>query len=541
MSATTDPRQKLNDELAGAGIEIRGPVSPEYAEVLTPEALRFVAGLSRRFDEPRRELLERRVLRRAAWARGEAPDFLPDTKGIREGDWRVASIPDDMRKRAVEITGPVDRKMIINALNSGSDVFMADFEDANSPTWANNVEGQINLRDAVRREIELTTPEGKHYELNDEIATLLVRPRGWHLVEKHVLVDGQPVSGSLFDFGLFFFHNAAEQLERGTGPYFYLPKLESHLEARLWNDVFLHAQEELGMPRGSVRATVLIETLPAAFEMDEILYELREHSSGLNCGRWDYIFSFIKTFRTRPDYVLPDRGQVTMTRHFMNSYVELLIQTCHRRGAHAMGGMAAQIPIKSDPQANEEALEKVRQDKLREVKAGHDGTWVAHPGLVPIAAEIFDEHMDGPNQIDRLREDVHVTRADLIKPPAGEITERGLRHNVDVGLQYLESWLMGIGCVPIYYLMEDAATSEISRSQVWQWVRHEAKLSDGRTVTPELVREIMKEELEKIRGMVGAERFDSGRYELASQIFEKVATEEEFTEFMTLVAYDHID
>jgi malate synthase len=541
MSPTPVSEGRSLESLTAEGIEIKGPITHGYSDILTAEALRFVAKLARSFEARRQELLQRRMNRQRKWDDGELPDFLPETREVREGQWTVASIPADMLDRRIEITGPVDRKMVINALNSRANVFMADFEDANSPTWANNVEGQINLRDAVRREIAYTSPEGKEYELADSIATLLVRPRGWHLVEKHVLVDGKPVSGSLFDFGLFFFHNAAQQIERGTGPYFYLPKLESYLEARLWNDVFNVAQDELGIPRGTIRATVLIETLSAAFEMDEILYELREHSSGLNCGRWDYIFSYIKKFRSWPDHVLPDRGLVSMDRHFLNAYVELLIKTCHRRAAHAMGGMAAQIPIKNDPAANEQALDKVRQDKRREVDAGHDGTWVAHPGLVPLAKEIFDSRMHGLNQLDRLRDDVHITPADLVAVPGGDITERGLRHNVDVGVQYLESWLRGVGCVPIYNLMEDAATSEISRSQVWQWVRHEASLNDGRTVTPQLVRQTTAEELEKLRQVLGAERFDAGRFDLASRIFEDITTRTQFTEFMTLVAYDHID
>ncbi len=540
-STTSDHRARFNQVLKQDGIEIHGPVTSEYTGILTSAALQFLAQLSRRFEGRRQELLGARVERQQAWDEAVPPMFPAETQSIRDADWQVAPIPDDLLDRRVEITGPVDRKMIINALNSGANVFMADFEDANSPTWANNVEGQINLRDAVNRQISFTSPEGKSYELNDTIATLLVRPRGWHLVEKHLWVDGRPISGSLFDFGLFFFHNAANQIKRGTGPYFYLPKLESYLEARLWNDVFNWAQDELGIPRGTIRATVLIETLSAAFEMDEILYELREHSSGLNCGRWDYIFSFIKKFRYHSAFVLPDRGQVTMDRHFLNSYVELLIQTCHRRGIHAMGGMAAQIPIKSDPEANEQALEKVRQDKLREVRAGHDGTWVAHPGLVPVAKALFDAHMSGANQLDRLREDVRITAEDLTKVPEGGISEQGLRHNIDVGIQYLESWLRGTGCVPIYNLMEDAATSEISRSQVWQWVRHGARLDDGRQVTAELVRQTMAEELDKLRRLLGSERFDVGEFELASRIFDEITTKPEFTEFMTLVAYDHID
>jgi malate synthase len=502
------------------------------AQILTSEANTFLDRLARKFEGRRRELLARRRVRQHEIDDGRMPDFLPETAGIRQEEWKVAPIPNDLLDRRVEITGPVDRKMIINALNSGASVFMADFEDSNSPTWQNNVEGQLNLRAAVNGTITYTSPEGKRYELAPPLATLLVRPRGWHLDERHFLVDGKPISGSLFDFGLYFFHNAAQLIEKGTGPYFYLPKLESHLEARLWNDVFGFAQDELGIPRGTIRATVLIETILAAFEMDEILYELREHSSGLNCGRWDYIFSFIKKFRNRPDFVLPDRATLTMDRHFLNSYVELLIQTCHRRGIHAMGGMAAQIPIKNDPAANEKALEKVRQDKLREVRAGHDGTWVAHPGLVPIAKEVFDAHMKEANQISRRRDHVQVTAQDLLSVVRGEITSDGLRWNIDVGLQYLESWLRGSGCVPIYNLMEDAATAEICRAQVWQWVKHGATLSDGRRVTQELVRNVIDEQKNKL----GGARMDS-----AARIYDQMMTSPDFPEFLTLVAYDYIE
>ena len=531
----------MNTAMAPTGVEIKGPIIGEHKDILTRDAMEFLAELARKFEDRRRELLERRVARQQEIAKGRLPDFLPETKEIREGDWTVAPIPDDLQDRRVEITGPVERKMVINALNSGANVFMADFEDSNTPTWENNLQGQINLRDAVTRTISFTSAEGKKYQLAERTATLFVRPRGWHLVEKGLLVDGNPISGSLFDFGLFFFHNAKELAPQGSGPYFYLPKMESHLEARLWNDVFNFAQDELGLPRGTIRATVLIETILASFEMDEILYELREHSAGLNCGRWDYIFSFIKKFRDRPDFVLPDRAQVTMDRDFLDAYVRLLIKTCHRRGIHAMGGMAAQIPIKNDAAANERALSKVRQDKLREVAAGHDGTWVAHPGLVAVAKEIFDEWMKGPNQLHALREDVKVTARDLLKVPTGEITEEGLRLNIDVGIQYLESWLRGVGCVPIYNLMEDAATAEICRSQVWQWVRHGARMNNGRAVTPALVRETIAEELEKLRANQGAARFDSGKFDLAARLFEKIITGDEFPEFMTLVAYDHID
>ena len=501
-------------------------------QILTPEASQFLTRLAQKFEPRRQELLARRKVRQQQLDAGALPDFVPETAHIRESEWTVAPIPHDLRDRRVEITGPVDRKMIINALNSGASVFMADFEDSNSPTWTNNIEGQANLRDAVEGTIRYTSPEGKQYSLNPKVATLLVRPRGWHLEERHFLVDGKPISGSLFDFGLYFFHNAQALIRKGTGPYFYLPKMESHLEARLWNDVFCFAQDELGIPRGTIRATVLIETILAAFEMNEILYELKEHSSGLNCGRWDYIFSFIKKFRNRPTFVLPNRAQVTMDKDFLKAYVDLLIQTCHRRGIHAMGGMAAQIPIKNDAAANEAALDKVRQDKLREVKAGHDGTWVAHPGLVPIAKEIFDKHMKGPNQIGVRREDVRVTAKDLLAVTKGEITEDGLKWNIDVGLQYLESWLRGSGCVPIYNLMEDAATAEICRAQVWQWVRHGAKLSDGRPVTQEMVRKIIAEQKKKLSG---------GRMEAAAKMYEEMMTSGEFPEFLTLVAYDYID
>jgi malate synthase len=503
------------------------------SQVLTADAREFLSELARKFEKRRQELLARRRVRQKEIDGGHLPDFLAETAEVRKGDWRVAPIPADLRDRRVEITGPVDRKMIINALNSGANVFMADFEDSNSPTWQNNIEGQANLQDAVRRTISFVSPEGKKYALNPQVATLLVRPRGWHLNERHFQVDGAPIAGSLFDFGLYFFHNAKELIRRGTGPYFYLPKMESHLEARLWNDVFCFAQDRLGIPRGTIRATVLIETILAAFEMDEILYELREHSSGLNCGRWDYIFSYIKKFRNRPDFVLPDRSMVTMEKHFLKSYVELLIRTCHRRGIHAMGGMAAQIPIKNDPVANEKALEKVRQDKLREVHAGHDGTWVAHPGLVPIAKEIFDAHMKGANQIDRVLDDVHITPKDLLAVTEGKITEQGLKWNIDVGLQYLESWLRGNGCVPIYNLMEDAATAEICRAQVWQWVRHGARLSDGgRPITQEMVRACIAEQKKKLTG---------ARAEDAGAIFDRMMTSADFPEFLTLVAYDYID
>jgi malate synthase len=522
-------------------IQINAPVSEAQSAILTQEAQNFIVCLAREFEQRRRELLERRRIRQSEIDSGRVPDFLPETAMIRQQDWRVAPIPRDLMDRRVEITGPVDRKMVINALNSGANAYMADFEDSNSPTWQNNLDGQINLRDAVNRTIEYSSPEGKQYRLNAKSATLLVRPRGWHLIEKHVLVDSQPISGSLFDFGLYFFHNVKRLLDSGSGPYFYLPKLESHLEARLWNDVFVFSQDLLGVPHGSIRATVLIETIVAAFEMDEILYELRDHSAGLNCGRWDYIFSFIKKFRNRPGFVLPNRALITMERHFLKSYVELLIQTCHRRGIHAMGGMAAQVPIKNDPAANEQALEKVRSDKHREVKAGHDGTWVAHPGLVPIAKEIFDTGMKGPNQISRKSEPMHVTSKDLLTVPDGEITEAGLRWNIDVGLQYLEAWLRGVGCVPIYNLMEDAATAEICRAQVWQWVRHAATLDDGTPVSAELVTRLMGERLVRLRTESGVANLELRTLENAARIFQELMTNSDFPDFLTLVAYDDIE
>ncbi|MGA3089778.1 MAG: malate synthase A [Terriglobales bacterium] len=508
------------------------PIREIEIQVLTPESIAFLTKMAREFEPRRQDLLRRRQIRQQEIDAGKLPDFLPETAHLREKEWKVAPIPHDLLDRRVEITGPVDRKMIINALNSGANVFMADFEDSNSPTWLNNLEGQANLRDAIDGSIRFESPEGKRYQLNPKRATLLVRPRGWHLEERHFLVDGKPISGSLFDFGLYFFHNAHSLIRRGTGPYFYLPKLEGYLEARLWNDVFCFAQDELGVARGTIRATVLIETILAAFEMDEILYELREHCAGLNCGRWDYIFSYIKKFRNRADFVLPDRSTLTMDKHFLKAYVELLIQTCHRRGIHAMGGMAAQIPIKGDPAANERALEKVRQDKLREVRAGHDGTWVAHPGLVGLAKEIFDAHMKGPNQIHRPPEQVRVSAQDLLEVTHGRITAEGLRWNIDVGLQYLESWLRGSGCVPIYNLMEDAATAEICRSQVWQWVRHSATLADGLRITRAMVREVIHEQKNKLPGSRMAE---------AAEIFERMMTSSEFAEFLTLVAYDYID
>ena len=521
-----------------AGVTVREPVRSGWSEILSKPALQFLAELSRRFEPERQRLLKRRGFVQRQLDSGRLPDFLPETQGVRDADWRVAPAPADLTDRRVEITGPVDRKMVINALNSGANVFMADFEDANSPTWSNNLEGQVNLRDAVRRSISYDHPaSGKHYELADVTATLVVRPRGWHLDEAHLTVDGEPISASLFDFGLYFFHNAKELLARGSGPYFYLPKLESHLEARLWNQVFQHAQDALGIPRGTIRATVLIETILAAFEMDEILYELRDHSSGLNCGRWDYIFSFIKKFRSRPSWVLPDRALVGMGEHFMRSYSLLLIQTCHRRGAHAMGGMAAQIPIKRDPQANAAALAKVAADKRREAGDGHDGTWVAHPALVPVAREVFDELMPRPNQLERLREDVRIGRDDLLVVPSGAITEAGLRQNVAVGIRYLAAWLAGSGCVPLYDLMEDAATAEISRAQLWQWVHHGARLEDGRAVDVQLFETVLEEEMRTIQAEVDEATWSAGHHQRAAELFEHMVTDSEFAEFLTLPAY----
>ncbi len=525
------------------GVEIHGAMSSASEEILTSAAVEFIVKLERIFRPQRQAILARRVERQKLIDVGQMPDFLPETAHIRTGDWKVAPIPYDLLDRRVEITGPVDRKMVINALNSGANVYMADFEDAHSPTWEATIEGQINLRDAVQGTITYLNPaNGKLYTLQEKTAVLLVRPRGWHLTEKHLLVDGEPMSASLFDFGLFFFHNTAALLDKGAGPYFYLPKLENHLEARLWNDVFVLAQAALSVPVGTIRATVLIENILAAFEMHEILWELRDHSAGLNCGRWDYIFSAIKKFRNHSHFCFPDRAEVTMTRHLMRSYSRLLIQTCHRRGIHAMGGMAAQIPIKSDPTANQIALDKVRADKLREVQDGHDGTWVAHPGLVPIAQEVFNTHMPTPNQIFRLLEDVTITAADLLRPPQGNITQEGFLVNIDVALQYLESWLGGVGCVPIYNLMEDAATAEISRSQLWQWLHNPlARLADGRPITPDLYRALLPTALERVRQAVGAERFVTGRFQEAAALLDQLVLNDEFTDFLTLPAYQHLN
>jgi malate synthase len=522
-----------------AGIEIRGRLTPAYTQILDEQALALVTKLARKFEPRRREVLAARARRQAEFDTGKLPDFLPETKHIRDSEWTVAPVPRDLQDRRVEITGPTERKMVINALNCGANVFMADFEDSNAPTWENMIEGQVNLRDAIRGTIDYTSPEGKHYKLNERTATLMVRPRGWHLTEAHVLLDGEPVSAALFDFALFVHHNAKALLARHTGPYFYLPKLESHLEARLWNDVFVAAQRELGVPQGTIKATVLIETVLAAFEMDEILYELREHSAGLNIGRWDYIFSCIKKFRSHREFCLADRAQVTMTAPFMRAYALALIKTCHRRNTHAMGGMAAQIPIKNDPAANAAALEKVRADKIREASDGCDGTWVAHPGLVPVAKAVFDQYMPAPNQVQRKRDDVGVSARDLLEfQPEKPITETGLRNNISVGIQYIGAWLAGNGCVPVFNLMEDAATAEISRSQIWQWIRSpKGALEDGRKVTKELFRTLLPEELTRVKTLLGPEGWAAGRYDDAAKLFERIITSDDYVEFLTLPGY----
>ena len=524
------------------GVDLRGAMEPGFDEVLTTDALAFVEELQRRFGPTREELLRARAERRQRLAQGGALDFLEETRDVRDSDWQVTPAPSDLQQRWVEITGPTERKMAINALNCGADGFMADLEDANSPTWQNMVDGQINLRDAIDGTITYTGSDDRHYELGPQLATLLVRPRGWHLPERHLLVDDEPVAGALFDFGLYFFHCAPRLVSKGSGPYFYLPKMESHREARLWNEVFCWSQDALGIPRGTVKATVLIETLPAAFEMDEILYELREHSAGLNAGRWDYIFSAIKCFPDRPEYVLPDRAAVTMTVPFMRAYAELLAATCHRRGAHAMGGMAALIPSRRDEEANEKALAGVRADKEREVKQGYDGTWVAHPDLVPVAHKVFEKGLGGrPNQLER-RPEVEASAADLLDLAStpGEITEHGLRTDVSVGFQYVSFWLGGRGAVAINSLMEDAATAEISRAQIWQWVRHGATLEDGRTVTADLVREVLDQETAKIREQLGEDTWGAGRPRETREIFERVALSDELIEFLTLIAYEYL-
>jgi len=538
MNAQTHAQVYSRDP-AGPKVEILGQRLERIDEVLTPLALQLLASLHRRFNARRLELLNARRERQIQLDDGALPDFLPGTAQVRAADWRIAPVPEDLADRRVEITGPADRKMVINALNAPVSCFMADFEDACSPTWENIIQGQVNLADAIRRTISFADPHtGKVYRLNERTATLIVRPRGWHLPEKHVRINGEAVSGALFDFAVFLANNHEALARRGTGPYLYLPKMEGHLEARLWNEVFVAAQEALGMPRGTIKATVLIETILAAFEMDEILHELREHSAGLNCGRWDYIFSFIKKFRNRPDFVLPDRATVTMERHFLKSYVDLLIKTCHRRGAHAMGGMAAQIPIRGDAAANEAAMARVRADKLREARAGHDGTWIAHPGLAGVAGEAFDSVMQGANQLGVTRADVNVGALDLLKVPDGDITEGGLRGCIRVGVQYLESWLRGNGCVPLYHLMEDAATAEICRAQLWQWLRHGARTSDGKAITVARFDQLMSGELDRIHREVGPARLTSGVFPTAARLFEQMTKSDTFDEFLTLPAYE---
>lgn len=525
------------------GLEITAPMTEPQAAILCPEALEFFAQLHREFNPRRLQLLRQRRARQQAIDRGELPHFLEETKSVREGNWQVLPVPEDIQNRRVEITGPVDRKMVINALNSGANCYMADFEDSHSPTWSGTLEGQINVRDAVRGTIEFTSPEGKRYALNRDTATLLVRPRGWHLPEKHLLVDGEAASASLFDFALYFFHNARYRVTHDSGVYLYLPKLEHYLEARLWNDVFVRAQEMLDIPQGTVKATVLIETITATFQMEEILYELRHHSAGLNCGRWDYLFSYIKKFARKTEFIVPDRAQVTMEAPFMRAYTLSCIKVCHKRGAFAMGGMAAYIPVKANAEANEKALAKVREDKRREATDGHDGTWVAHPGLVAIAKEEFDRVLgERPNQIDQQRSDVEVTEKQLLAVPKGTITEEGLRTNIRVGIQYIEAWLGGLGCVPLYNLMEDAATAEISRTQVWQWVHNpHGVLTDGRKVTMPLVRQVIKEELARIRQERGTERFENGHFTVATELFDELVANENLEEFLTLKAYDILD
>ncbi|WP_148714656.1 malate synthase A [Chitinolyticbacter meiyuanensis] len=526
-----------------AGVQLHAEITPAFAEILTPDALAFVARLHRCFNSRRQELLAARVLRQAELDAGKLPDFLPQTAHIRNGDWQIAPVPADLALRRVEITGPVEAKMIINALNSGADSYMTDFEDSNTPNWSNQIQGQVNLTAAVRRTLAHRNEAGKEYKLNNKIATLVVRPRGWHLDEKHVTVDGERVSGGVFDFALFLFHNAKEQLARGTGPYFYLPKMESHLEARLWNDIFVAAQAELGLAQGTIKATVLVETILAAFEMEEILYELREHSAGLNAGRWDYIFSCIKKFKTNADFCLANRAQITMTVPFMRAYALNLVKACHKRGAPAIGGMSALIPIKNDPAANEKAMAAVRADKTRDAGDGFDGGWVAHPGLVPIAMEEWVKVLgDAPNQIGKQRDDVETRAADILNfQPETPITEAGLRMNIDVGIQYLGSWLAGNGCVPIHNLMEDAATAEISRSQVWQWIRSpKGVLDNGRKVTAELVRAMIPQVLGAIRAEHGDAVFERVPYVRAAAIFETMSTSTEFAEFLTLPLYEEI-
>lgn len=536
-SVITHPATKYNTQ---EGMEIKAPFQPAYKEILTAEALLFVRALHLRFNPHRKTLLMEREAVQQMIDSGWNPCFIPETKMIRDSEWLISPVPDDLTDRRVEITGPVDRKMIINAMNSGANVFMADFEDSNSPNWDNVIGGQLNMRDAINGTISFTNENGKEYKLNEKVATLFVRPRGWHLDEKHIEINGEPVSASLLDFGLYFFHNAKTLLKNGSGPYFYLPKIENYKEARLWDDVFVFAQNYCGVPYGSAKATVLIETILAAFQLNEILWELKDHSAGLNCGRWDYIFSFIKKFRNIPGQIFPDRSQVTMTVPFMRAYTQLVIQTCHKRGAHAMGGMAAQIPIKGDEESNGLAMAKVKGDKLREVRDGHDGTWVAHPGLVSIAKEIFDTYMKTPNQLHVKRTDFSCTEKDLLELPGGTITEEGLRHNINVGILYLESWLRGNGAAAIYNLMEDAATAEICRTQVWQWLHSKAKLNDGRTISYELYSDLRDEEIEKIQHAVGSKAYQDGKFTQAICVFNKLVVQDKWEDFLTLPAYDLI-
>ena len=522
-----------------AGVQVKGDIKAGYERVLPKDALQFVADISRKFEATREALMKTREERQAKWDAGGLPDFLPETKDVREGDWKVAAIPDDLQKRWVELTGPTERKMVINALNSGADVFMTDFEDALSPTWPNIVEGQIALYDYWRDELTFKDPNsGKSYEVAPDPAMLIVRPRGWHLPENHILIDGKPVAGAFVDFGLYFFLNAKQILKQGTGPYFYLPKIESHQEAKLWNDVFVHAQEALGIDVGTIKATVLIETLPAAFEMDEILYVMKDHIVGLNVGRWDYIFSFIKVLRNKPEYTLPDRQQVVMGKAFLGNYARLLVQTCHKRGAFAMGGMAAQIPNRREPETNELAMAAVKKDKEREVNEGCDGSWVAHPDLVPVAREVFERLMKGDNQAGTIPDPTPVSQADLLEIHQGERTEEGLRTNIRVGVQYIEAWLRGNGAVPLYNLMEDAATAEISRTQIWQWQKHGATLEDGREVTNALVDELLEDDMAKLREELGADVYDSGRFPEAINIFKEMAEASELAPFLTTPAYE---
>jgi len=537
----TNTLQTSETSFTPEGMRLKAPLHKHYSEMLTLEALQFIAALQHNFNSRRKQLLAERAALQLKIDAGWEPGFMPETENIRQSEWLIAPIPEILKDRRVEITGPVDRKMIINALNSGANIFMADFEDSNAPSWNNTIEGQINLRDAINRTIGFRNPDnGKEYTLNEKTATMFVRPRGWHLDEKHIEVDGEPMSASLVDFGLYFFHNAKALVKNGAGPFFYLPKLESYKEARLWNDVFTFAQNYCGIPYGTIKATVLVETILASFQLNEILWELRDHSAGLNCGRWDYIFSFIKKFRNVPQHVFPDRAQVTMTVPFMRTYTQLVIQTCHRRGAHAIGGMAAQIPIKGNEKANEAALEKVKTDKLREVKDGHDGTWVAHPGLVPLAKDIFDEFMKTPNQLHIKREDFSCTEKELLQVPDGTITEEGLRHNINVGILYLESWLCGNGAAALYNLMEDAATAEICRTQVWQWVHSKAKLDDGREINLHLYTELRDSEIENIKNEVGSKTYQQGKYVQAICIFNKLVVQDKWEDFLTLPAYDLI-